>query len=78
MDRPRGAKCFRAAGWILAGRVELGMTLRRGERATPEDAFIDTPFKTAVPNAGRPYPGVRTPVNRKIQDVGPQAGYDPI
>jgi hypothetical protein len=47
------------------------MTLRRGERATPEDAFIvRTPFKTAVPIAGKPYPGFNQRVNRKIQDVG--------
>ena len=49
----------------------MGMTLRRGERATPEDPLIKrTPFKTAVPNAGRPYPGVLKRVNKKIQDIG--------
>jgi hypothetical protein len=46
------------------------MTLRRGERTTPEDAFMKTPFKTAVPYAKRPYPGVPMSVNKKIQDVG--------
>ena len=46
------------------------MTFRRGERATPEDAFIETPLKTAVPNASAPYPEVVLHVNRKIQYVG--------
>ena len=55
----------------VGGLSRLGMTLRRGERATPEDAFMMTPFKTAVPNAGRPYPGILVAVNKKIQDVGP-------
>jgi hypothetical protein len=29
-----------------------------------------TPFKTAVPFAGRPYPDVPMRVNKKILDVG--------
>ena len=56
----------------------MGMTLRRGERAKPEDAFMRSPCKTAVPYAGRPYPGDSMRVNKKIQDIGPLEKHDPI
>ena len=67
---PPGANGRRAGKVDFGGLSREGMTLRRGERTTPEDDSMRAPYMTTVPNALQPYPGNWACVNNKIQDVG--------